>query len=285
MVMTCFLRNRKSPLLLLCAGVFLILWWRSIQHPLDPLQTESLGSQEVTSAVIATYSSSPVSHERKNVPSSHLIRCQPDHFVIKEGFTLPVPQATWPIHNLLCEDWMIALRKFLGKISPNGSTPISLVSSDSKYEDMLLNWLISATLKTTTTPLSHILVLSLDSSLHRTLERHSFNSIYVDSAILLRPNLLSILQAKQNLAFNMVMILRITVIRLLNHWGYDVASYDIDALVIRNPEELYYGEFSSSDLIGSKGRFPEQVKDVLGITLCAGVFMIKSTPNTGMYNI
>ena len=78
----------------------------------------------------------------------------------------------------------------------------------------------------------------------------------------------------------MVMVMRLTVMRLLNHWGYDAANYDTDALILKNPEQLFYDDLESSDLIGSRG-YSSVVKDVLGLALCAGVFMIKSTLGAG----
>ena len=70
--------------------------------------------------------------------------------------------------------------------------------------------------------------------------------------------------------------------RFLNHWGYDVANYDVDAIVARNPEPLYYDTFKDSGVIGSHGNFPSWIGDTWGgSTICGGAFMIKSGPETG----
>ena len=70
--------------------------------------------------------------------------------------------------------------------------------------------------------------------------------------------------------------------RFLNHWGYDVANYDVDAIVARNPEPLYYDTFKESGVIGSHGHFPSRIQDIWGgSTMCAGAFMVKSGPETG----
>ena len=217
--------------------------------------------------------------DNRNSISSHSSH-QLDHFIIREGFTLPMPQLTLPIHNLIKQQWMKELKRFLHTILPHTSSPISIASSDSKYKEMLLNWLISATIKVKP-PLSHVLVLSLDQQLHRMLVERGLDSLYVNPSSLLSLEVLTQFQSRRHMAFRVVMVLRLTVMRLMNHWGYDTANYDIDAIMLHNPEKLYYTELSKSDLIGSQGKFPESVKNVFGITLCAGVFMIKSTPETG----
>lgn len=169
------------------------------------------------------------------------------------------------------------LQNYLHKIPPEsngGSSLISILSCDSSFEDVLMNWLISATVNTHP-PLSHVLILSLDQGLHRTLVKHGFDSVYVHSKELLVHADFS--------AFYVVLIVRLTVMRLLNHWGYDAANYDTDAVILKNPKHLYYGELQSSDFIGSRGKFPLKAVKKFGMALCAGVFMVKSSPETGDY--
>ena len=195
----------------------------------------------------------------------------PDQFVIEDDFTLPMEEYTLPIKKLIKKQWMVDLQDYLHKIPP-GSL-ISIASGDSSYENVLLNWLISATVNTYP-PLSHILILSLDRPLHKTLVDHGFDSLYVGYKDLLASNLHSE-NHKRPLAFYKVMVTRLTVMRLMNHWGYDTANYDTDAIILKNPEHLYYRDFKSSDLIGSKAAVPN-------LSMCAGVFMTKSTPRIGI---
>lgn len=215
--------------------------------------------------------------------SSYMMKYQPYHFVIRDHFTLPMPKATPPIYDLIRQQWMEDLRNYLLEVPPKTNSSrslISIVTCDSKFKDVLLNWLISAMLDAQP-PLSNILILALDRPLQRSLAEHGFSSVYVDYEQLLAPRMLSVLTGKSHNAFYIVMILRLTVMRLLNHWGYNAANYDADAIILRNPELLYYGELGGSDLIGSRGKFPEVAKSDLGLTMCAGVFMIKSSPGTG----
>ncbi len=193
---------------------------------------------------------------------------------LDQGINLPMEEFTLPIEELLKKQWMADLRDYLHKIPP-GSL-VSIVSSDSNYQNMLLNWLISAT--RIDPPLSHILILSLDKPLQRTLMNHGFDSVYVDY----KDILIEKVWTNRRLILFMIETLRLTVMRLMNHWGYDAANYDTDAIVLKNPEQLYYGDFKNSDLIGSRGAFPGSVKAIFGLTMCAGAFMIKSTPKSGM---
>ena len=136
---------------------------------------------------------------------------------------------TLPIKNLIKKQWMMDLQAYLHRISP-GSL-ISIASGDSSYENVLLNWLISATVNTYP-PLSHILILSLDRPLHKTLVDHGFDSLYVDYNDLLASNLQDDNRGRP-LAFYKVMVARLTVMRLMNHWGYDTANYDTDAIILK----------------------------------------------------
>ena len=223
----------------------------------------------------------------KNLHSSYMMKFQPYHFVIQDHFTLPMPKATVPVHDLIRQQWMAELRNYLLNILPStrsSQSLISIVTCDSKYEDVLLNWLISAKVNTQP-PLKNVLVLALDRELQESLKDHGFDSVYVDSEALLAPRILAQVAGKHHSAFYVVMIVRLTVMRFLNHWGYDTANYDADALVLKSPELLYYEELGDSLLIGSRGRFPDEARGVLGLTLCAGVFMIKSSSMTGIYII
>ena len=218
---------------------------------------------------------------RKNLRSSYLMKYQPHHFVIQNNFTLPTPRLTLPIYDLITREWMAELRSYLYRIPPRSTNaPISIVACDSKFKDMLLNWLVSAIVHIRPL-LSHILIFSMDQPLHSILVRHGFDSILVEPQALLSPGLLQKVEGSHRKGFYVAMVLRLTVMRLMNHWGYAAANYDTDAIILRNPDQLYYTNFNSSDLIGSRGKFPTSVRGIFGLTLCAGVFMVKSTPGIG----
>ena len=194
-------------------------------------------------------------------------------------FNLPVPFATLPLGQLLQVQWMQELRHYLNAITPD-SGPVTIVSSDYSYREILLNWLISALVRVDR-PLSNVLVLSLDSSLHTLLQGKGFACIHVPPEQLLRSIVINRLALTGHVAFTQVHILRLTVMRLINHWGFDVANYDTDAIILKNPEPLYYKQYQDSDFIGSYGHSPMDIKQEWGIAICIGAVMIRSSNNTG----
>ena len=223
--------------------------------------------------VLSTDNNSPGKEDLLEVPVS-----MPGGFEIREPFSLPVPFATLPLEQILHTDWLQALKDFLSTLKLD-SGPVTIVSSDYKYGEVLLNWLISALIRVDR-PLSNVLVLSIDSSLHALLQGKEFASIHVPPEQLLRPAVLQIITLTNHIATH-VYILRLTVMRFINHWGFDAANYDTDAIVLRNPEPLYYEQYRDSDFIGSYGHFPPDIKQEWGIAVCTGAVMIRSSICTG----
>ena len=223
-----------------------------------------------SSEVIQNYSISPP-----------LPRHQQDNrYQVTNSFTLPVPHSTLTVDDILRQQWMEELQMILSEVEPD-SGPVSVTTCDYKFREVLLNWLIASTVKITP-GLSHIIVLSMDQSVYDLLKSHGLNCLYVSPESFLRKSVTSTLT--KHVAFSELQILRLTVMRFLNHWGYDAANYDADAIVIKSPEQLYYDKYHDSHLIASYGHYPAEIRRVWGgITLCAGVFMVKSAPVTGIH--
>ena len=196
------------------------------------------------------------------------------------NFNLPVPFATLPQGQLLQVKWIQELRDYLNTVTPD-SGPVTIVSSDYSYREILLNWLISALVQVDR-QLSNVLVLSLDSSLHALLQGKGFACVHVPPEQLLRSVVINRLALTGHVAFTQVHILRLTVMRLVNHWGFDAANYDTDAIILKNPEPLYYKQYQDSDFIGSYGHSLLDIKQEWGIAICIGAMMIRSSNNTGM---
>ena len=197
-----------------------------------------------------------------------------DRFSLPLNLSLPTPQATLPLPLLLRCQWVGQLRTHLASLPP--SLPfISLVSSDIKYLEVLLNWLISALVKGDS-PLTNILVLSLDHSLCQLLDEREIPCLHVPSSCLLRSNL----SLSHHVAFTQVHITRLLVMRLLNYWEYDVANYDSDAVILRNPEGRY-GNLRERHFIGSVGHFPHELDRRWGRAVCIGVVMIRAGSQSG----
>ena len=187
------------------------------------------------------------------------------------ALTLPFPSSTIPAVKLLQQQWVDHLRHILSEI-PLDSPPIHIVASNYAYRELLLNWLIMAKVKLAP-PLSNIIVVSIDKALCDLLNKRDIRCLFVDRKVYIKENLRQ--------SFRLILILRLTVIRLLNYWGYDAANIDADAVILKNPEPLYE-EYKESDMVAGRGTYPSTLGRVWGATICGGTFMIRSTPNTGM---
>ena len=170
-------------------------------------------------------------------------------------------------------EWIKDLKSFL--ISVDVRCPIAIVASDSHYADALLNWLIMSTV-TLEDPIKNILILSLDSSLHQLLQNRSIKSLHI------LPSSLAVIKPNRFRPLKQVEVVRFTVMRLLNYWGFDVANYDSDAMIVKNPQPIY-DRYSDQDVIGSAGYFPAEIHRKWGVTLCMGAVMIRATKQTGIH--
>ena len=150
---------------------------------------------------------------------------------------------------------------------------MTLVTSNLRYIDVLLNWLISAVVRSKL-PADGILVVAMDRQLHVTLLAHGLRSVYIPPRQLFQKD------ANFSSEFEQVMMVRLAVMRIICHYGYDVHNYDTDAILLKDPRPLYL-ELGGSDIIGSVGRIPEQLMEEWGITLCIGVVVVKSNERTG----
>lgn len=191
-------------------------------------------------------------------------------FPLRPGFSFPQPAVTLPPSEVDNATWMADLRRYLSSLS---GRRVNMVTSNIQYQDVLLNWLISAIVRSTL-PLRSVLVICMDRPLHILLSYRGIASVYIPTHELL------LKEANFTTGFQRVMMLRLAVMRLLNHWGYDAHNYDTDAVLLRDPQPLYDG-LGSSDIIGSVGRIPDDLMAEWGITICIGVVIIRSNERTG----
>ena len=184
---------------------------------------------------------------------------------------LPFPKTTLPARILLWQQWVSDLQKILSAVSPE-SPPVHIIAGNYKYREVMLNWLITAKIRVSP-PLTNIIVVSIDSPLCQLLNKRDITCLYVHWKDYLTYNL--------GEPFRLILVLRLTVIRLLNYWGYDAANIDTDALILKNPESLYQ-EFIDSDMVAGHGTYPFSLGKEWGGTICGGTFMIRSTHNSGI---
>lgn len=188
-------------------------------------------------------------------------------------FTLPCPGVYRPVHEVIQADWMPYLLKFLRAI--NNSKPVTIVLANKAYEEVLFNWLISATV-IVGPPIENIIVIALDGSLYQELQQREIPSIYVPYFSMLNKN------HKFRRYFECVMMIRLGFMRLINHLGFDMAMYDIDAIILKNPQPLY--DKHDTDIVGSRGALPKQLMRKWHVTFCIGAVFIRSNPRTGRDN-
>ena len=194
-----------------------------------------------------------------------------ERFIITQEFKFPHPKTMELINVIEQSNWIQELRSILLKWQ--GKRQIVMVTSNSAYKEVLLNWLISAVL-VAAVPLKHILVVAHDEAVWHLLHGRGLTSVFVPPSSLFKKS------AEVSL-FGQIMFTRISVMRLLNHWGFDVAMFDTDALLLKNPW-LLFEQFTDSGIVASMGKFPSELSVEWGTALCVGVILIRNSNQTGI---
>lgn len=191
-------------------------------------------------------------------------------FRIIQPFNFPQPTFSLPAPVLLRSRWVTDLQDYLR--TAQGKT-ISVVTATVEHTDVLLNWLIAAYVKIAE-PLQNVMVISMDAKLHSILVSRGIDSLYVHKDMVVSPT------ADVPRVFSQVHVVRLAVVRLMNHYGYDVINYDCDAIPLRNLQPIF-DEYSGIDLIGTFGKGPSVLYDKWGVTLNTGVMVMRATSNMG----
>ena len=197
-------------------------------------------------------------------------RGQGGRFSAQEPLHFPLPHYSRHRHELLRSVWVAQLQTFLGGVA---GSQVSLVTASIEHLDVLLNWLISAHL-VATPPLADILVLTLDSSVFDLVSQRNLSALYVHEDMVISPT------ANVTRRFSQVHVVRLSVLRLMNHYGFTVVNYDCDAIVLRNPQPIFDGH-ADADIIGTFGKGPGQLYEKWGITLNTGVMVMRSNAKIG----
>lgn len=204
-----------------------------------------------------TIPSNVVSHNNKSgsFPSTYFA-VESDNtikFSVPEGFRLPHPKAVKVTDGVNQPSWIHELKTIL-KVW-KGQKNIIMVTANSGYKEILLNWLLWAVL-TAGIPLKHILVVANDEPTWNLMQDKGMFSIFVPPPSLF-DNSLAVS------GFGQIMMARISVMRLLNLWGFNVAMIDTDALLLKDPWELF-DQHPHRDIVASMGRFPSELSSQWG---------------------
>ena len=270
--------------------------WNSAAASLLPQQPFSPNEQQPLPLRTDKLSSLQAQSETNN--SSQVLDTQPAHVAINANelaslnattqvnittltarakdfhFSLPCPHDVYkPVSKVMQAEWVDPLLTILDRFSKR-SKQVTVVVANHAYQEVLLNWLISAVV-VAKPPIENILVVALDKQLYELLQKRQAPSIFVPS--------FSILNTKHRFSryFEIIMMIRLGFMRLMNRLGFDCAMYDIDAVILKNPQPLY--ERHKSDIIGSRGELPKQLMRKWKVTICIGAVFIRSNTRTGRY--
>ena len=249
----------------------------AVHHPSTPPSNAFVAHRSSTplhSASVAHHPSTPTSTASVAHQSSSPQTMSQVHrdltFTVAKDFTFPHPQVFKPVNVVLACRWVRELKQYLSSVDPTQPVTVTVASYD--FAANLLNWLISAQVMTSP-PLKSILVISFDNALHKMLVHRQIPSVCVPY--------ISVLRNPKSLGVHKVWMTRLAVIRLINHWGFDVQQFDTDAIILRNPQPVF-DLFSGFDVVGSRAKLPFELgKGQWGFTVCMGVILFRSTQRTG----
>ena len=177
-------------------------------------------------------------------------------FSLPEKNSLPFRNYIISVEKLRKVGWVTELHNHLLTLNKSVSPHLNMVFGDYLHKHLVLNWLYGA-LVGLKTPLTSVLVLSLDQLLCDTVESWA-GTLPVSCIIAPFETVMDFHHKSEWLSRLMV---RLLVLRLINHWGYDVATYDSDAVILKNPQDLY-DQHLDTDLIASAGVWPENIADL-----------------------
>ena len=173
--------------------------------------------------------------------------------------------------------WVLKLKEYVTTASHDPDPQVSIVVADMSCLRLLLNWLIAALVRLSR-PLHNVLVLALEAKVCDILTPRKLNCLYTDPKSLIeQPKTKIYLFSKHFVGVQ----IRLLAARLINYWGYSFASYDTDAIVLRNPQELFDAH-RDVDVIGGAAQYwPMWAAQKWGFALCPGAMMIRSNKLTG----
>ena len=188
--------------------------------------------------------------------------------------TLPYAEDMKKIDDIQRAMWTTHLYQFLQSLNKSISPQVNMVFGDSDHLELVLNWIIAAHVRLNP-PLHNILVLSVDQPLCDFLE--SKQLLITCIAVPLK----SFLKSYEHKSWDQGIKCRALVLRIINFWGYDVASYDSDAVLLRNPQPLYDSN-PDVKLFAGSGTYPSAISNQWGFSLCFCVLLLRSHPSIGM---
>ena len=197
-------------------------------------------------------------------------------FSLPEKNSLPFRDYIISVEKLRNVRWVTELQNHLLTLNKNVSPQLNMVFGDHLHRHLVLNWIYGA-LVGLKTPLTSVLVLSLDQLLCDIVDSRAGT---LPVSCIIAP-FETVMDFDHNSEWLSRLMVRLLVLRLINHWGYDVASYDSDAVILKNPQDLY-DQHLDTDLVASASIWPVNIAMEWGFTLCAGAILLKASTAMGM---
>ena len=191
---------------------------------------------------------------------------------------MPFPKDIKSREELQESECVSELYNFLLSLDKSVSPHVNMVFGDSQHTNLVLNWIIAALLRLEP-PLHNVMVISLDRLLCDTLVamKLPLTCIVVSVECIFA-------SSSQHDDWGKRVMVRQPVLRLINYWGYDVAAYDSDAVLLRNPQPLY-DERPHMSVLASSGTYPDDLSREWGFTLCTGTLILRASPSIGKWVI
>jgi hypothetical protein len=139
-----------------------------------------------------------------------------------------------------------------------------MLSSTDEYFPVFLNWLVFY--NKICPSISSLYMICLDPSVEMRIKKYGLSCAHV-------------FHVKKNAALHQLWAVRAKLTLELLKGGYDVLMVDSDALFLQNPFKEVEKHISS-DIISSRGAFPESIGRVLGASLCMGFVYVKASMYT-----
>ena len=217
-----------------------------------------------------------ISHKINEVEESSLSQRKDDKLL--DDFLLPYPNLTFTASKMLRSHWVVNMKRKLDEAKLGKQLTFVMVSSN--YFSTLLNWMVHAKLHAAST-LNNLIVVCADEKSHNTLTKKGILSVVIKTTDVIK-NLSDI----DGAVFHARVVVRLTVLRLLSYWGFDVFQMDIDALLVKNIQPIF-DHFSDTDMVASiVERYkcaPSTAFKAWKFCICTGAVLIRSNPNTGMF--
>lgn len=183
------------------------------------------------------------------------------------------PKQLLPTTDMFEADWIVSLKNILSNCEnlAKDKFVISVICTESYYK-VLVNWLAGLH-KNTELDVADVLIIVTEEEIYHKLRTRKLSALYVRKESVLR-------EPEKFSRIRQTLMIRCAVARLLNHWGYDMAMIDLDAIVLRDPRAIFH-RHPHAEIVASRGTFPRALSRMWGHTLCMGFILFRSSPAIG----